>query len=92
MDYLVRLAARTRGDPKIKLGMSPRSTQHLLRASQCEAMLQNRDFVIPEDVLTVAPIVLPHRLVLSGEARMENITAVQIVEEILSKLKLPTGI
>ncbi|HUX20135.1 MAG TPA: MoxR family ATPase [Spirochaetia bacterium] len=92
MDYLVRVAAGTRDNPKIKLGMSPRSTQHLLKAAQSEAMLNGRDFVIPEDVLAVAPLVIPHRLVLSGEARMENMSAVAIVEEILSKIPMPTGI
>lgn len=92
MDYLVRVAAATRDNRKIKLGMSPRSTQHLLKASQCEAMLNGRDFVIPEDVLAVAPLVIPHRLVLSGEAKMESMSSLAIVEEILSKIPLPTGI
>lgn len=92
MDYLVRVAAATRENRKIKLGMSPRATQHLLRASQCEAMLQGREFVIPEDVLSVARLVIPHRLVLAGEARMENMSAIAVVEEILSTIRLPTGI
>ena len=92
MDYLVRVAAATRDNPKIKLGMSPRATQHLLRAAQCEAMLQGREFVIPEDVLSVAPLVIPHRLVLSGEAKMQNMSSLAVVEEILSKIQLPTGI
>ncbi len=92
MDYLVRIASATRENPKIKLGMSPRSTQHLLRAAQSEALLQGREFVIPEDVLTVSSLVIPHRLVLSGEARMENMTTLSIVEEIVTKIPMPTGI
>lgn len=92
MDYLVHVAAATRENRKIRLGMSPRATQHLLKAAQCEAMLQGREFVIPEDVLAVAPLVIPHRLVLAGEAKMENVSALGVVEEILSTIHLPTGI
>lgn len=91
-DFVVRIASTTRQDARIKLGLSPRGTRHLLRAAQCEALLEGRDFVIPEDVLRTAPVVVPHRLVLSGEAKVENMSAMAMVQEVLSRIPLPTGV
>ena len=61
-------------------------------AAQGQALFQARDFVIPEDVLGLAPAVLAHRLILSGEARMEGIHAGEIVSRVLGKVKVPTGL
>ncbi len=91
-DFVVRIAATTRQDPRIKLGLSPRGTRHLLRAAQCEALLAGRDFVIPEDIMRTAPVVVPHRIVLSGEAKVENMSAIAMVQEVLSRIPLPTGV
>lgn len=91
-DFIVRIAAATRDNRRIKLGVSPRGTQHLLRAAQTEALLQGRDFVIPEDVVRVLPLVVPHRIVLSGEAKMENLGADAVIQEIVSRIPLPTGV
>ncbi len=76
----------------IRLGMSPRATQHLLLASQGRALLEGRDFVIPEDVLATAVYVLRHRLILSSEARMEHRTADQVISSVLEGIPLPAGI
>ena len=88
---LVTIAERTRNSTYIRLGMSPRSTQHLLLAAQGHAIVKGRDFVIPEDVLATAKVVLRHRLVVSPEARMENKSADQIIDGIISKVTLPSG-
>jgi MoxR-like ATPase len=71
--------------------MSPRATQHLLLASQGRAMIQGREFVIPEDVVAMAKVVLRHRLVISPEARMESKTTDQVIDGILSRVPLPSG-
>jgi MoxR-like ATPase len=89
--FIADIASETRSSAHLKLGMSPRASQHLMLAAQAEAFSQAREFVIPEDVLGLAPSVLAHRLILSGEARMEGIDPRQIVSRILGKVKIPTG-
>lgn len=90
--YLVQIAERTRRNKNVRLGMSPRATSHLLHAAQGRAAMNDRDFVIPEDVASVAGSVLPHRIILSPEARMEEKSAHRVVEEVLSAVAMPTGI
>ena len=90
-DYLVRIAAATRQSAYLRLGMSPRATQHLLLASQAEALLSDRDFVIPEDVQCAAPHVLRHRLYLTAEARMENLTPDGLIARIMEGVPAPSG-
>lgn len=90
--FLVDIAERTRKHPLLRLGMSPRATQHLLRASQARAVLRGRDFVIPEDVLQVGEPVLRHRLIATAEARMENKTPSSIVQELLDRVEKPSGL
>lgn len=89
--YIIKIAKSSRKSKMIKLGMSPRGTQHLLRASQVAAMLNGRDFVIPEDVISVAHLVIPHKLVLSAEAKMENIHPVDLINKMISDIAVPTG-
>jgi MoxR-like ATPase len=69
-DYVVRLLWRTREDPRVDLGASPRAGLMLLRAAKANAMLQGRDHALPDDVQALAQPVLAHRLVLApGSAR-----------------------
>jgi MoxR-like ATPase len=67
-DYVVRLLWRTREDPRVDLGASPRAGLMLLRAAKANAMMQGRDHALPDDVQVLAEAVLAHRLVLSPEA------------------------
>jgi MoxR-like ATPase len=66
-DYVVRLLWRTREDPRVDLGASPRAGLMLLRAAKAHAMLAGRDHALPDDVQALAPSVLSHRLVLAPE-------------------------
>jgi MoxR-like ATPase len=90
--FIAEIASETRTSSHLKLGMSPRASQHLMLAAQGEAFFRDRDFVIPEDVLELAPAVLAHRLILSAEARMDGIDPRQVVSRILWKVKIPTGL
>ncbi len=89
--YVTALARHTRTSPRIRLGMSPRASLHLLLAGQTAAFLAGRDFVAPEDIALAAPVVIPHRLQLRSEARLENLTPEKITAEILSAVKMPAG-
>src|SRR5437764_10244522 len=66
-DYVVRLLWRTREDPRVDLGASPRAGLMLLRAAKARAMMQGRDHALPDDVQALAEPVLAHRLVLAPE-------------------------
>jgi MoxR-like ATPase len=67
-DYVVRLLWRTREDPRVDLGASPRAGLMLLRAAKAHAMMQGRDHALPDDVQALAEPVLAHRLVIAPES------------------------
>ena len=67
-DYIVELLWRTREDPRVDLGASPRAGLLLLRAAKAHAMMQGRDHALPDDVQALAEPVLSHRLVLAPES------------------------
>lgn len=88
-NYIVDLANRTRKDSYVYLGVSPRGSLALMRASQAFAMLKGRDFVTPDDIQYLAPFVFSHRMILRSEARYDGITPEEIVERILAKTNVP---
>src|SRR5690606_24240439 len=87
--YIVDLARQTRIDPYVYLGVSPRGSIALMKASQAYAMLKGRDFVTPDDVQHLAKFVFGHRIMLRSEARYDGITAEEITERILAKTRVP---
>jgi MoxR-like ATPase len=91
-NFIIRISSETRRSVHVKLGLSPRASQHLMLAAQTNALIEGRDFVIPEDVLSVSQAVLAHRILLSAEARMENKTANQIIDSIRGEIPVPTGL
>lgn len=89
LEYMADLVQATRKDKEILSGVSPRGTMALLRASQAYAWIRGRDYVVPEDIKTVAGPVMAHRLVLSrgfGGA----VTDQTKIEEILGQVSVPT--
>ena len=72
LQYIVQIVRQTRTSRAVFLGASPRASVSMLRASKAYALLQGRDFVTPEDIKTVAPPILSHRLLLTAEAEMEG--------------------
>jgi MoxR-like ATPase len=87
--YAVELVSATRRLPELRLGASPRSTLHLVRAARAQAALSGRDFVIPDDVHSVAIPVLAHRLVLSSEAQAARRSPNDLVRGLLQRVPVP---
>src|ERR687886_1379369 len=87
--YLVQVTRATRADADVRLGASPRATLALQRASQAWAAIQGREFVIPDDIKSLAVPVLAHRLIPSLEARLRGREATNIVQGILDTLPVP---
>mgnify|MGYP005838699309 CR=1 FL=1 len=87
--YLVELVGATREHPLLSLGASPRASLGLMRSSQARAAIYGRDYVLPDDIKTVAPAVLCHRLFLRPEAVVRQQTAHDIVAELLEETAVP---
>jgi MoxR-like ATPase len=89
--YLVDVADATRRHPGLSLGMSPRATLSLMRASRARAAAAGRTYVIPDDVKALAEPVLAHRLVLSAEAQLAGATAASMLAQVFGSVAVPTG-
>ena len=87
--YVVALVRKTRELPSVALGASPRAAVHLLAASKAAARLTGRAFVIPDDVVAVAPAVLRHRLLLRPEAELERYRPDDAVAAAISSVPVP---
>lgn len=88
-DYLLKIVGSTRKHSDLALGASPRGSLNLFRMAQAFAMLDSRDYVIPDDVKLVAPAVLSHRLIVMPESRLKRRTARNIMIEILRDTPAP---
>ena len=86
--YILALVRESRQSPFVELGVSPRGALALRRAAQAWAHLQQRAFLIPDDVKALAGPVLAHRLVLSGGGSAE-LTAIKVIEDILTRVPVP---
>lgn len=89
LTYIVDLCRVTREARKLELGASPRATLALLRASQAAAWLAGRDYVTPDDVQRLIVPVLSHRLVLSMEARVDQVDVAELLQQLQKKVKVP---
>jgi MoxR-like ATPase len=89
--YLVELTRQTRQHADVYLGASPRGSLGLYRTGQARAAMFGRDFVLPDDVKALAMSVLAHRVILGPAARLRDLTADQILQEILSSVPVPGG-
>jgi len=89
--YIVDLVGRTRQSNDVYLGASPRGSLALFRASQAWAALAGRDHVLPDDVKELAVAVLGHRVIVSPAARLRELSADRIVDEVLHSMPVPGG-
>jgi len=83
LKYIRDIILETRNTEDLVIGASPRAGEHLLYTSKAYAVINGRDYVIPDDVKEMAKRVLPHRLIVSVEAELEELDASQVLEEIL---------
>ncbi|HET9899876.1 MAG TPA: MoxR family ATPase [Actinomycetes bacterium] len=90
--YAVAVVGATRQSPDLRLGGSPRATLHLVRAARAEAALDDRDFVLPDDIQRLAIPVLAHRLLPTAEAQIGRRTTEQAVQEILNRVPVPASL
>ena len=89
MAYIVELVQRTRTDPRIEAGASPRASQSLFKASRASAAIDGRDYVIPDDIKGMSLDVISHRIVLKPESKIRGVTGKRIVNKILSEVVVP---
>ena len=89
--YIVQLTRQTRRNSDVHLGASPRGSLALFRTAQARAALDGRDYVLPDDVKALAVPVLGHRIIVGPAARMRELSADQIVEEIAQSQAVPGG-
>lgn len=90
-DYIVRLVGASRSHPDLALGASPRASLALFRSSQALAAIRGRDYVVPDDLKRLAPVILPHRLIVHPEAELRGKTSKSVLEEILADTALELG-
>ena len=88
--YMVEIVARTREDPRVLVGSSPRGSQALLKTSRAAAAMRGRDFVTPDDVKSIAELAIAHRLILKPEHQIKGLESGEIVQDILRQVQVPT--
>jgi len=88
-DYIARITRGTRGEASISLGASPRATVALMRAARAGAVLEGRDYVVPDDVKGRVHAVLRHRMTLSPELEVEGRTVEEVVDMVVSRVPVP---
>jgi MoxR-like ATPase len=89
--YIVDLTQHTRQHAEVYLGASPRGSLALYRTSQAKAAMLGRDYVLPDDIKALVVPTLAHRVILGPGARLRDLTARQVVEEILNSMPVPGG-
>ena len=87
MEYLMQIITATRRDDRIRLGASTRGAQFLLKAAKAHAYYEGRDYIVPDDIRRMAPLVLGHRLILKTRKFISD--AEQVVHDILENISVP---
>lgn len=88
-EYLVAIVRQTRADARLELGASPRGSLMLFRAAQARAVLQRRDYVLPDDVQRLAPLVLAHRVVVASNEPQDARAAQSLIADIVQQVSVP---
>ena len=91
-DYIVRIVEATRNAEGVILGSSPRSSIALLKSSCAYALLNGRDYVIPDDVKKMAPFVLYNRIIMRGRVGVSDNTAQNVIKNILNSERVPKAV
>ncbi len=91
IEYAAECVDRTREDERVQLGASPRALLLWIRAAKAYAFVEGREYVTPDDLKSLAPYVLAHRLTLVQHSSKEKNKEVDIIKEVLRKVKVPVG-
>jgi MoxR-like ATPase len=89
--YLVEIVNQTRKHPDVYLGASPRGSLALHHTAQARAALHGRDYVIPDDIKTLAEAALAHRIIIGPAARIKDVSARSVIQDILATVPVPGG-
>jgi MoxR-like ATPase len=89
--YILALVRATRNHPDLALGASPRGSLALYKTAQALAALRGRDYVLPDDVKTLVPLTLSHRLILKPDSQLRGRTPQRVLDEILTETELDIG-
>ena len=87
--YIAQIISKTRNNHDLFLGASPRASLNIMNAGKAMAAVKGRDFVIPDDIKTVAFPVLRHRLILTPEKEMEGVTVDKVIKKIIDTVEVP---
>ena len=88
--YMVEIVSRTREDPRVLVGASPRGSQALLKTSRAAAALRGRDFVTPDDIKAVSELAIAHRIILKPEHQIKGLESGEVIQAILREVPVPT--
>jgi len=89
LDYIASIVEETRVHPAVRLGGSPRAGIAMLKLAKAWAYLDERSYVIPDDVKAVAKLALVHRIILKPEYEIQGVTSEKVIESVLSKVPVP---
>lgn len=89
VEFIARIIAKTRDNPDLYVGASPRASIALLNASKAMAAIRGRNFVTPDDIIFASKPVLRHRIVLTPEKEMEGVSANQVIESFMKNIEIP---
>lgn len=91
-DYLLDIVRRTREHEAVLLGASPRASLAFLMAVKAYAYVQSRDYVLPDDIKTLTPFILGHRVLLKPEFRLDSVKTNQVLQQILRQTHVPISV
>jgi len=91
LGYITALVRATREAPALTLGASPRASVGLLKLAQAAALLDGRDFVVPDDAKTLATAVLRHRVIVAPELELEGVSADTALKSVIERVEAPRG-
>lgn len=89
IEYILKIAKASRNNEDITLGISPRATLDWIKGSQAMAYCKKRDYVIPDDVIGVFEPIIAHRIMLSSEARMKQVSTERVLSDIRGRVAIP---
>lgn len=92
LNYIVDIIRATRKHNYVEVGVSPRGALALLKLSRVKAVIDGRDYVIPDDVKEIAPYVLAHRLILKSELWIKGINPIHVIQHIINEVEVPKSV